>query len=119
MTVWAALPFRVAPKGVSWTDNPERTPLDLEAMFPGAREVWLEVCFGGGEHMLDQAAANPDIGIIGCEPYINGVAKLLAAIKRRGSANVRVHAGDARDVFDVLPDGSLYRAFLLYPDPWP
>jgi tRNA (guanine-N7-)-methyltransferase len=109
----------LAPPGVSVDDNPDRAPIDPGAMFPGKREIWLEVGFGGGEHMLAQAAANPDVGLIGCEPFINGVAMLLAAIERDGVANVRIHAGDARFLLDVLPDASIGRFFLLYPDPWP
>jgi tRNA (guanine-N7-)-methyltransferase len=81
--------------------------------------VWLEIGFGGGEHMIAEAAAHPEIGMLGCEPFVNGVAKLLAAIDRAGATNLRVHAGDARDVLDVLPGAGLDRVYLLYPDPWP
>lgn len=109
---------RLSPGPVSWEENPDRTVLDLAALF-GARDVWLEVGFGGGEHMVHQAAANPDIGIIGAEPYINGVAMLLGKIRNAGCTNIAVHPGDVRDLFDVLPDASVSRAFLLYPDPWP
>ena len=108
----------LSPGPVSWDDNPERTPLDLDGLF-GDRPVWLEVGFGGGEHLVHQARANPDVGIIGCEPYINGVAMLLGKIRRAGVSNLAVHPGDARDLMDVLPDASISRAFLLYPDPWP
>lgn len=108
----------LSPGAVGWEENPDRTPLDLEGLFDG-RPVWLEVGFGGGEHMVHQAGQNPDVGIIGCEPYINGVAMLLGKIRRAGVRNVAVHPGDARDLFDVLPAASLDRAFLLYPDPWP
>lgn len=103
---------------VDWEDNPDRVMLDLAAIF-GNRPVWLEVGFGGGEHMVHQAVANPGVGIIGAEPYINGVAMLLGKIRRAGASNIRVHPGDARDLMDVLPDGSIEKAFLLYPDPWP
>ena len=65
------------------------------------------------------AATNPGINIIGCEPYINGVAMLLGKIRAAGVSNVSVHPGDARDLMDVLPDASIQRAFLMYPDPWP
>lgn len=109
----------LAPPGIGWDENPERRPIDLAACYPGKREIWLEIGFGGGEHMLAQARANPDIQIIGAEPFINGVAKLLAAIERSGVTNVSVTDADARDVMDVLPDGSIGRVFLLYPDPWP
>ncbi len=109
----------LAPPGVSWAENPGRDPIDLEALFPGASEVWLEIGFGGGEHMLHLAAAHPDIGIIGCEAYINGVAMLLSGIERSGVTNLAIHAGDARDLIDVLPGGSVAQVFLLYPDPWP
>jgi len=109
----------LAPKGVSRDENPARAPIDLNALFPGAREVWLEIGFGGGEHMVAMAAANPGVGIVGCEAYINGVAMLLAKIERTGLGNVAIHPGDARDLMDVLPDGSVAQVFLLYPDPWP
>ncbi len=109
----------LAPKGVSLAENPERRPIDLAALFPGAREVWLEIGFGGGEHMIHQATAHPDVGLIGCEYFVEGVAKLLAAIERAGVTNLAIHPGDARDLIDVLPPGSIGRVFLLYPDPWP
>jgi tRNA (guanine-N7-)-methyltransferase len=109
---------KLSPGAVSWEDNPDRTKLDLQAEF-GDRDVWLEVGFGGGEHMVHQAQQNPEVGFIGCEPYINGVAMLLGKIRDAGCDNIRIHPGDARDMFDVLPDQSISRAFLLYPDPWP
>ncbi len=108
----------LSPGPVSWEENPTRTPLDLGNRFGGKR-VWLEIGFGGGEHLVHQAARNPDVGIIGCEPYINGVAMLLGKIRRAGVDNLAVYPGDARDLFDVLPQASIDRAFLLYPDPWP
>ncbi|QDC08526.1 tRNA (guanosine(46)-N7)-methyltransferase TrmB [Oceanicola sp. D3] len=108
----------LSPGAVGWEENPERVPLDLEALFPG-KEIWLEVGFGGGEHMVHQAAQNPGVGIIGAEPYINGVAMLLGKIRKAGVENLAVHPGDVRDLFDVLPEGSVAKAFLLYPDPWP
>ena len=108
----------LSPGPVDWSANPGRTPLDLAALF-GGRDVWLEVGFGGGEHMVHQAAANPGVGIIGAEPYINGVAMLLGKIRAADVDNIRIHPGDARDLFDVLPEGSISKAFLLYPDPWP
>ncbi|MBK0327429.1 tRNA (guanosine(46)-N7)-methyltransferase TrmB [Rhodobacteraceae bacterium F11138] len=108
----------LSPGMVRWDENPERTPLDLTALF-GDRPVWLEIGFGGGEHLVHQAARNADVGIIGAEPYINGVAMLLGKIRRAGMDNLAVHPGDARDLMDVLPAGSIARAFLLYPDPWP
>lgn len=108
----------LSPGKVSWEDNPERTPLDLKELF-GERDLWLEIGFGGGEHMIHQATQNPDVGFIGCEPYINGVAMLLGKIRESGAENIRIHPGDARDMFDVLPKQSVSKAFLLYPDPWP
>ena len=108
----------LSPGAVSWEDNPERMPLDLSARF-GETPVWLEIGFGGGEHLVHQAAANPGVSLIGAEPYINGVAMLLGKIRQAGVQNLSVHAGDVRDLFDVLPKASISRAFLLYPDPWP
>jgi tRNA (guanine-N7-)-methyltransferase len=108
----------LSPGAVDWDANPERRSLDLQALF-GGHEVWLEIGFGGGEHMIHQAGLNPQVGIIGAEPYINGVAMLLGKIRVSGVENLRIHPGDARDLFDVLPEASVSRAFLLYPDPWP
>lgn len=108
----------LSPGPVTWEANPDRNPLDLGALF-GGRDVWLEVGFGGGEHLVHQAGLNPDVGIIGAEPYINGVAMLLGKVRATQGDNIRIHPGDARDLMDVLPPASISRAFLLYPDPWP
>ncbi|OEJ64316.1 tRNA (guanosine(46)-N7)-methyltransferase TrmB [Magnetovibrio blakemorei] len=86
---------------------------------PGTKALWLEIGFGGGEHLSQQAKAHPDIGFIGCEPFLNGVGKLLSQLDNDGSENVRIHADDARDIFPDFPDGSLARVFVLFPDPWP
>lgn len=91
-------------------------PLDL---MPGAKAVWLEIGFGGGEHMAGQAERAPETLIIGVEPFLNGVASALRHIEERGLTNVRVHQGDAREVAARLPDGCLDRVFILFPDPWP
>ena len=104
--------------GIDWDENPDRRQLDLTAYF-GDRPVWLEIGFGGGEHLMHQAVAHPDVGLIGCEPFINGVAMLLTKIRKTDAANIRIHPGDARDLFDVLPTASVGKTFLLYPDPWP
>ncbi|WP_425052290.1 tRNA (guanosine(46)-N7)-methyltransferase TrmB [Psychromarinibacter sp. S121] len=108
----------LSPGPVGWDVNPDRAPLDIEALF-GGRDLWLEIGFGGGEHMVHQASANPQAGLIGCEPFINGVAMLLGKIREAGVDNIRIHPGDVRDLFDVLPEASVSKAFLLYPDPWP
>lgn len=81
-------------------------------------QIWLEIGFGGGEHLAHQAAANPEVGFIGCEPFINGVAKLLNEIEDRSLDNVRVQADDARPVLASLKTASVHKCFLLYPDPW-
>ncbi|MCI2400287.1 tRNA (guanine(46)-N(7))-methyltransferase TrmB [Aliiroseovarius subalbicans] len=108
----------LSPGKVDWEDNPDRAPLNLSGLF-AERPVWLEIGFGGGEHMVHQASQNPDVGIIGCEPYINGVAMLLGKIRKANLDNVAVYPGDVRNMFDVLPEESIDKAFLLYPDPWP
>ncbi len=104
---------------VSWEENPDRHMIDPQSLFPTPQPVWLEIGFGGGEHMVHQAATNPGVGIIGCEPFINGVAMLLGKIREAGVDSIAIHPGDVRDLFDVLPDASIEKAFLLYPDPWP
>ena len=107
------------PQGVTVEENPERHTIDPAAIFGDGRPVWLEVGFGGGEHLVHMAKSYPDIGIIGCEPFINGVAMLLGKIREAGVTNLSVHPGDVRDLMDVLPDQSIAKAFLNYPDPWP
>ncbi|WP_111428399.1 tRNA (guanine(46)-N(7))-methyltransferase TrmB [Rhodobacteraceae bacterium DSL-40] len=94
-------------------------PLDPAALFGGPRPLWLEIGFGGGEHLAHQAALHPETRFIGCEPFVNGVAMLLGRIEAAGLSNVRVHPADARDLIERLPEGSVGRVFLLYPDPWP
>ncbi len=93
--------------------------LDLTALFGRAGAVWLEIGFGSGEHLLHQAACNPGVSIIGSEPYMNGVATLLRRLQSEPRDNIRVFPNDVRELFDVLPSGSIDRVFLLYPDPWP
>jgi tRNA (guanine-N7-)-methyltransferase len=90
-----------------------------QGLFPGAREVWLEIGFGGGEHLAGQAARHPDIGILGAEPFVDGVAKLLTAIDEQQLTNIRLRRGDARDLVATFADHAIDRAFILFPDPWP
>jgi tRNA (guanine-N7-)-methyltransferase len=94
-------------------------PADLCALFDCAVDVRVESGFGGGEHLVAEAERNPTIGFIGIEPFINGMAKALTAIDDRGLTNIRLHHGDATDVLAWLPNASLARFDLLYPDPWP
>jgi tRNA (guanine-N7-)-methyltransferase len=83
------------------------------------REVWLEIGFGAGEHLIDQAKANPDVGVVGCEPFLNGVVAALAGLERERLTNVRLRRGDAQAVVEAAPNGFFARVFILYPDPWP
>jgi tRNA (guanine-N7-)-methyltransferase len=93
---------------------------DPLAQFPNSvREVWLEVGFGAGEHLIWQAEQHPHVGLIGAEPYEMGVAKLLTKLEESSLNTVRLYEGDGRDIIDALPDQSLGRFFLLFPDPWP
>ncbi|HWB48794.1 MAG TPA: tRNA (guanosine(46)-N7)-methyltransferase TrmB [Stellaceae bacterium] len=99
---------------------PEHGRLDSAMLFAAPpREVWLEIGFGGGEHLAEQAARYPQIGFIGSEVYENGVAKLLGEVERRGLRNIRVYPDDARPLLAVLAPRSVGRAFILFPDPWP
>ena len=81
--------------------------------------IWLEIGFGGGEHLVWQARNNPDATLIGCEPFEDGVMKVLTRIAHDDLKNIRLHMGDARDVLRWLPANSISRAFILFPDPWP
>lgn len=89
------------------------------ALVPGAKTAWLEIGFGGGEHLVAQSIAHPQVAVIGCEPFIDGVVKVLARIDEQRIANVRLQDDDARDVLRWLPPASIDRAFVLFPDPWP
>ncbi len=101
-------------------DLASSAPADLAELFPTpVREVRLEIGFGGSEHLIAQAESYPDCGFIGIEPFVNGMAKALAAIDAKGLTNIRLHHGDATDVLTWLPQASLARVDLLYPDPWP
>lgn len=93
--------------------------IDPSLLMPEATEVWLEIGFGGGEHLAGQAARRPDVLVMGAEPFENGVASALRHIDEAGLTNVRLHMGDARDLIAALPDGSIDRIFVLFPDPWP
>jgi tRNA (guanine-N7-)-methyltransferase len=94
-------------------------PGRLQDLFPvPVKEVWLEIGFGSGEHLLWQAERHKDLGFIGCEPFVNGLATLLGAVESQRLTNIRVHDGDAREALPWLPDRSVARGFILFPDPW-
>ena len=92
---------------------------DPRDLAPGANEVWLEIGFGGGEHLAAQAERGPQNLYLGAEPFLNGVASVLRHIDERGLTNVRLLDGDARTLMANLPDASLDRLIILFPDPWP
>ena len=94
-------------------------PADLRTLFNGVDDVRLESGFGGGEHLIAEALRHPRIGFIGIEPFVNGMAKALAAIDERKLENIRLYHRDATEVLSWLPAASLARFDLLYPDPWP
>jgi tRNA (guanine-N7-)-methyltransferase len=98
---------------------PESGRIDPNTLYDDRRPLWLEIGFGGGEHLAAQAAANPDRGLIGCEPFISGVARLLALAEAQALENLRVVIEDARLLLEALPDGCVERIFVLFPDPWP
>jgi tRNA (guanine-N7-)-methyltransferase len=96
------------------------SPPDLAQLFdPPADAVRLEIGFGGGEHLIAEARAFPDAGFIGCEPYVNGMAKILAQIETHNIGNIRLFAGDAAELLAWAPPRSLQRIDLIHPDPWP
>ncbi len=101
-------------------DFASTAPASAVDLFPGhVQDVWLEIGFGGGEHLVWQAERNPTIGMIGCEPFLDGVVKVLDAVQTRRLDNVRLVADDARPLLRWLPEASIGRAFILFPDPWP
>jgi tRNA (guanine-N7-)-methyltransferase len=94
--------------------------LDPATLFaPKKRAVWLEIGFGGGEHLAHQAAQHPEVGFLGCEVFESGIASALSHIAERKLENVRIHPEDARRLLALLKPRSLDRVFLLFPDPWP
>ena len=96
------------------------SPPGLDALFePPAGDVRLEIGFGGGEHLMAEAQAHPQTGFIGCEPYVNGMAKILTQIEAHQTANIRLFAGDAAELLAWAPPQSLARIDLIHPDPWP
>ncbi len=101
---------------VTREDNPARAPI-TNPFAP--KPLWLEVGFGGGEHLVHMAARYPQVGLIGCEPFVNGIAMLLGKIRHAGLDNLTIHPGDVRDLLEVLPPACVAKAFLNYPDPWP
>jgi len=101
-------------------DLPTAGELDLGAIFADPpRSVWLEIGFGGGEHLAALAERHPDTGLIGCEVFENGIAKLLGEIERRRLSNVHMFIDDARLLIAALPTATIARVFILFPDPWP
>jgi len=95
-------------------------PQSLQALISTpVTEVWLEIGFGGAEHLIRQARAHPHVGLIGCEVFEDGIVKALSAMTEGGLANVRLSTEDARELLRWLPEASLQRVFILFPDPWP
>ena len=96
------------------------SPAGLAGLFdPPVDHVRLEIGFGGGEHLIAEALAFPDTGFIGCEPYVNGMAKILTEIEERGIGNIRLFAGDAAELLAWAPPEAFSRIDLIHPDPWP
>ncbi len=99
---------------------PEQSKINLSDLFnPPVIDLWVEIGFGGGEHLAAQAALHPDIGFVGCEPFVNGVASLIVQIQDLSLKNIRIVKDDARLLLARLPDRSVGRFFVLFPDPWP
>ena len=101
-------------------DLGSQSPPDLAGLFdPPADDIRLEIGFGGGEHLIAEARAFPTVGFIGCEPYVNGMAKILTQIEAHNIGNIRLFAGDAAELLAWAPPHSLARIDLIHPDPWP
>jgi len=95
--------------------DPHKPLEGLKASSP----IWFEIGFGGSEHLIWQARNNPNITVMGAEPFQNGIAKALRSVEEENLTNVRLHHGDARDIMENLPDQCLDKLFILFPDPWP
>ena len=102
--------------GVTREENPERRPLELSGL---TGPLWLEIGFGGGEHLAHMARTHPEVTILGAEPFVNGIAQFLGKLADHPVDNIRLPPGDVRDLLELLPEGLLEKVFLNYPDPWP
>ena len=101
-------------------DTGTPAPANLADVFDGPLDdIRLEIGFGGGEHLVAEALAFPNVGFIGCEPYVNGMAKILTQIEAQNVGNIRLFAGDAAELLAWVPERSLSRIDLIHPDPWP
>jgi tRNA (guanine-N7-)-methyltransferase len=100
-------------------DDLPRLQFDPATALDGFTETWLEIGFGGGEHLLWQARHNPNVAVIGCEPFEDGMIKVLTAVTEENLQNVRLHMDDVRDILRSVRPNSIDRAFILFPDPWP
>src|ERR1700722_3346753 len=95
-------------------------PAALGTLFPPpVDDIQLEIGFGGGEYLIAQAQARPRTGFIGVEPFVNGMAKALAAIESDNLQNIRLHFDDAVNLLGWLPQNAVARIDLVHPDPWP
>ena len=100
--------------------NSEVMPIDPSELFnPPVKEVWMEIGFGAGEHLAHQAQANPEVGFLGIEPFINGTASLLSKMEQLDITNIRILNDDVWLLLDNLPENSLSRVFINFSDPWP
>lgn len=96
-----------------------KSSISPDQIWSEEKPLWLEIGFGGGEHLAAIAAKNPEVNFIGCEPFLNGIAKLLVAIEDQQLENIHIYNNDARHILNWLSQSSLDRVYLLYPDPWP
>ena len=109
---------------VGWGGGGMRSKEELQKLFPliipsPHPRIFLEIGFGGGEHLAHMAGLHPDVSFIGCEPYVNGISGLLKVVEEKHLDNIRIYTDDVRDLLAVMPDACLERVYILYPDPWP
>ncbi|MGF1651192.1 MAG: tRNA (guanosine(46)-N7)-methyltransferase TrmB [Hyphomicrobiaceae bacterium] len=110
---------RVGPAVACVAGESQLSPRFRAALARGACRTWLEIGFGGGENLIAQAKSNPQVTVVGCEPFVDGCVKAYDALEASGVENVFIHNDDARALLDLMPAASLARVFVLFPDPWP
>ena len=92
---------------------------EINNIFDTKNTIFFEIGFGYGEHTVHQAKLNPQVNIVACETYINGVLSIISKIEKEKINNIKIFNGDTRLLLEKIPNHSIDKIFILFPDPWP